>query len=336
MDARRRPLRGLGPEREVGGEQPAEEHQLRGQPHDRAHQRAGRGRLPTVPAGGAAVDVTATLSTRRPHGTAHPRRRYRRGRGPRRRPDPARARSPGAGSSRLPSSGCWWPGGGTWPRPGGWASAGRPWPVKRWAPWWGGLAVLTVATQSGLAAYDTTSFAAHAVQHLLLGMLAPLLLALGAPVTLALQASRRTTRRRLLDVLHSRPVRLLTHPLLAWTLFGGSMFVLYFTRLYADVADQPGAARPDPSALRGRRLPVLLAGGRPRPHPPPPALRRPNPVHGGGPAVPHHPRHGAAQPAHPHRPRADARRPAGRGRDPVDGRGGDGRGGHDRRRRSSG
>jgi putative membrane protein len=114
------------------------------------------------------------------------------------------------------------------------AQHGRHWPVLRSVPWWCGLAVMVVATQSGLAAYDSTSFVAHVGQHLLLGMVAPVLLALGAPMTLALQSSRRTTRRHLLDVLHSRPVRVVTHPLLAWMLFGGSMFALYFTKLYAD------------------------------------------------------------------------------------------------------
>jgi putative membrane protein len=110
---------------------------------------------------------------------------------------------------------------------------GRTWPWRRSLPWWSGLGVLAVATQSGLGALDSTSFVAHVAQHVLLGMVAPLLLALGAPVTLALQSSRRPTRARLLRLLHSSPGRALTHPVLAWLLFGGSMFVLYFTRLYA-------------------------------------------------------------------------------------------------------
>jgi putative membrane protein len=111
---------------------------------------------------------------------------------------------------------------------------GRRWAPERLACFVAGLGVMIVATQSGIAARDTTSFSAHVVQHLLLGMLAPVLLASGAPVTLALQASSRTTRRRILGVLHSRPLSVLTHPLTAWALFGGSMFVLYFTSLYAD------------------------------------------------------------------------------------------------------
>lgn len=112
--------------------------------------------------------------------------------------------------------------------------ARRRWPLRRTLPWLSGLVAIAVATQSGLAAADTSSFTAHVVQHLLLGMVAPVLLALGAPVTLALQSSRRSTHQRILQLLHSRPISAVTHPLTAWALFGGSMFALYFTNLYAD------------------------------------------------------------------------------------------------------
>ncbi|MDQ1415357.1 MAG: hypothetical protein QOF81_970 [Acidimicrobiaceae bacterium] len=114
------------------------------------------------------------------------------------------------------------------------ADRGRRWPRRRSVPYLAGLLVLVVATQSGLATSDTTSFTAHVFQHLLLGMVAPVLLALGAPVTLALQTSNRSLRTRLIKVLHSPPVRVLTHPVTAWAAFGGSMFALYFTGLYAD------------------------------------------------------------------------------------------------------
>jgi putative copper resistance protein D len=113
------------------------------------------------------------------------------------------------------------------------AARGRRWPRRRTIPYLGGLVVLAIATQSGVAAADTTSFTAHVVQHLLLGMAAPVLLALGAPVTLALQSSQRELRARLIKLLHSQPVRVITHPVTAWAVFGGSMFALYFTGLYA-------------------------------------------------------------------------------------------------------
>jgi cytochrome c oxidase assembly factor CtaG len=112
------------------------------------------------------------------------------------------------------------------------AARGRSWPRSRSIPFFGGLAVIVIATQSGIAAYDRVLFSMHMVQHLLLGMVAGLLLAFGAPVTLALQASSRSTQARLLRVVHSRPVRALTHPIAVWILFAGTLFVLYFTGLY--------------------------------------------------------------------------------------------------------
>ena len=107
----------------------------------------------------------------------------------------------------------------------------RPWPAGRTASFGLGVAVLVVATQSGLGRYDTVLFSLHMVQHLLLGMVAPLLLALGAPVTLALQGASRSWQVALLRVVNHPVARALTHPLVAWSLFSLSLFVVYFTPL---------------------------------------------------------------------------------------------------------
>jgi len=112
------------------------------------------------------------------------------------------------------------------------AGKGRRWPTARTVSFMAGCTVVVVALESGLAAYDDSSFGAHIVQHLLLAMLGPVLLALGAPVTLALQAGSRGTQRRLLRVLHCPPAKVVTHPLVAWVLFGGSMVAMYFSGLY--------------------------------------------------------------------------------------------------------
>jgi putative membrane protein len=112
------------------------------------------------------------------------------------------------------------------------AQRGRAWPRGRSLAFAAGLVVIVLATQSGLAAYDDILFSLHVVQHLAIGMLAPLLLVSGAPVTLALQAGSRSSQRRLLRVLHSRPVALVTHPVTVWLLFGGTLAALYFTGLY--------------------------------------------------------------------------------------------------------
>jgi putative copper resistance protein D len=96
-----------------------------------------------------------------------------------------------------------------------------------------GCVVVAVALLSGLAAYEQSRFSVHVVQHLLLSMVEAVLFALSAPVTLALQAGSRTTQRGILHVLNSRPVGVLTHPATALLLFGGSLFVLYFSELYS-------------------------------------------------------------------------------------------------------
>jgi putative copper resistance protein D len=113
------------------------------------------------------------------------------------------------------------------------AARGRSWPAARTASFLFAELVLAVAVVSGLAAYDDTNFTIHTIQHIFIGMIAPIFLALSAPITLALQASNRQVQTSLLKVLHSRPARVLTNPLVTWPLYGVSLFVLYFTGLYA-------------------------------------------------------------------------------------------------------
>ncbi|MCB1013493.1 MAG: cytochrome c oxidase assembly protein [Acidimicrobiales bacterium] len=112
------------------------------------------------------------------------------------------------------------------------AARGRRWRPGRTASFAAGLATVVVATQSGLARYDTTLFSVHAAQHVLLGMVAPLLLVLGAPMTLAVQATHRPTQRFLVGLFRQPVVRFVTHPITAWFLFGTTMFGLYLTGVY--------------------------------------------------------------------------------------------------------
>jgi putative copper resistance protein D len=113
------------------------------------------------------------------------------------------------------------------------AARGRAWPAARTASFLIAQLLVVVALISGLASYDDTNFTIHTIQHIFIGMLAPIFLALSAPITLALQASNRQVQTTLLKILHSRPARVLTNPLVTWPLYGISLFVLYLTNLYA-------------------------------------------------------------------------------------------------------
>ena len=50
-------------------------------------------------------------------------------------------------------------------------------------------------------------------------------------MTLALQATARPTQVGLLRLVHARPLAVLTSPVVAWVLFGGSTLALYTTPL---------------------------------------------------------------------------------------------------------
>jgi putative membrane protein len=95
------------------------------------------------------------------------------------------------------------------------------------------VGVLVLALLSPVATLSDRHFSAHMVEHLLLLFGAAPLLAFSAPVTLALQAAPSDVRRRrLLRVLHSAPVRAITHPVVAWVLFAAVMYASHFSALY--------------------------------------------------------------------------------------------------------
>jgi cytochrome c oxidase assembly factor CtaG len=110
---------------------------------------------------------------------------------------------------------------------------GDDWPAGRTAAFIaGGLGSIALVTVTGIEAYDTTLISVHMVQHMVLSMVGPIFLALGAPTTLALRVLHGPPRKTLLAVLHSRYVRVLTFPLVAFGLFIANPFVLYFTGAY--------------------------------------------------------------------------------------------------------
>ena len=109
---------------------------------------------------------------------------------------------------------------------------GDRWPVGRTLAFAAGIVAFVLATQSGLAAYDTTLLSAHMAQHMILSMVVPLAIALSAPVTLALRTLPARPRRWLLAVLHSRVAKVLTFPPLTLLLYIVSPWALYFSGWY--------------------------------------------------------------------------------------------------------
>ncbi len=112
------------------------------------------------------------------------------------------------------------------------------WPWARTLSWLAGSGLLVWVTSGGPAVYGQVQFSAHMLQHMTLMMLVPLLLVLGAPVTLALRTltprhdGSRGPREWLMLIIHSRYVRVLAQPVVAATIFVGSLFVFYYTQLF--------------------------------------------------------------------------------------------------------
>jgi cytochrome c oxidase assembly factor CtaG len=97
----------------------------------------------------------------------------------------------------------------------------RPWPAWRACLFVAGVAVIVLATQSGIGAYDDLLFYDHMVQHLMLLMVAPPLLIAGQPLTLLLHASRNPLHTWTKRVLRSRVASFLT-----WPVFGAVAYAL--------------------------------------------------------------------------------------------------------------
>ncbi|WP_441248587.1 cytochrome c oxidase assembly protein [Kitasatospora sp. McL0602] len=116
---------------------------------------------------------------------------------------------------------------------------GDRWPVGRAIAWLAGVGSILLVTCSGLNDYGMVLFSAHMMQHMVLSMLSPILLLLGAPITLALRTLRparkgsgRGPRELLVALLHSRFVRVISHPAFTIPLFVASLYGLYFTPLF--------------------------------------------------------------------------------------------------------
>ncbi|MFD8418319.1 cytochrome c oxidase assembly protein [Streptomyces sp. NPDC059466] len=119
------------------------------------------------------------------------------------------------------------------------ARRGDKWSAGRTVSFVVGVLTVMLMMCTRLNDYGMVMFSVHMVQHMVISMLSPILILLGAPITLALRAlpvaARRGTkgpRELLLMFLHSRYMRIITHPAFTIPLFIASLYGLYFSPVF--------------------------------------------------------------------------------------------------------
>lgn len=120
------------------------------------------------------------------------------------------------------------------------AHPGNPVPRRRSVAFLAGLAAIAIALMSGIDTWDTSLFSIHMIQHLLLTLVAAPLVALGAPITTLLRASSPDVRKRvILPILHSRVLKVLSFPVVAWLVFAGVMWGTHFSPIFDASLEDP-------------------------------------------------------------------------------------------------
>ncbi|MEU3346018.1 cytochrome c oxidase assembly protein [Streptomyces sp. NPDC006700] len=115
---------------------------------------------------------------------------------------------------------------------------GDTWPVGRTVAYVIGVLTVGLVMCTRLNDYGMVMFSVHMVQHMIISMLSPILILLGGPITLALRAlpvagrGRKGPRELLLVLLHSRYLRVVTHPAFTIPMFVASLYALYFTPIF--------------------------------------------------------------------------------------------------------
>ncbi|MEU9212665.1 cytochrome c oxidase assembly protein [Streptomyces sp. NPDC048415] len=119
------------------------------------------------------------------------------------------------------------------------ARRGDKWSSGRTAAFVVGVLTVMLVMCTRLNDYGMVMFSVHMVQHMVISMLSPILILLGAPITLALRAlpvaakrGSKGPRELLLMFLHSRYMRIITHPAFTIPLFIASLYALYFSPIF--------------------------------------------------------------------------------------------------------
>jgi putative membrane protein len=109
----------------------------------------------------------------------------------------------------------------------------RSWSAWRSFAFCTGIGLAALGVSPLISQYARSDLQGHMVQHLFLGMFAPLALVMAAPLTLLLRTASARTGRVIASVFRMGPVHMLSHPVTAMLLNVGSMYLLYMTSLFA-------------------------------------------------------------------------------------------------------
>ena len=116
----------------------------------------------------------------------------------------------------------------------------RQWPAGRTVAWMAGVGLLAVTTTGVLGVYDEVLFWPDVTEHVILGLLVPVVLAFGMPVALAARTMQGRARERLYAALRSRVGAVAGNPIVSFTLLMTAFVVPYPTGGYAAALDHPG------------------------------------------------------------------------------------------------
>jgi putative membrane protein len=113
------------------------------------------------------------------------------------------------------------------------------WSGFRVIAWLTGIALVAVATSPDLSGWVHHDDRGQLVQHLIVGMYAPLALVLAAPMTLALRSVPRPHAKRITGVLRHPSGRLIGHPVTALVLSTGGLYLVHLTAISPAAHTEP-------------------------------------------------------------------------------------------------
>ncbi|NHN56702.1 bifunctional copper resistance protein CopD/cytochrome c oxidase assembly protein [Calidifontibacter sp. DB0510] len=112
---------------------------------------------------------------------------------------------------------------------------GDHWPVIRTISWVVGWVIFAWMVSGGPAIYGRVMFSAHMGQHMVISMLVPIFLVRGGVVTLMTRAVPKRTdhtlgpREIVLGLVHSRPMAVLSNPVISAVIVLGTLIAFYYT-----------------------------------------------------------------------------------------------------------